>query len=136
MTIAPRQRPDQHPPAVGSTRLLPVIRGVHSAVFLVELGAIGWLVASGILGRRDRSVLIAAALVAVEAAVFAANSGVCPLTPLAERNGAASGGVSDIYLPDALARTIPWWSSALIAVAACLHVRAWRRRAGNGVPDR
>ena len=63
------------------------------------LSAICWLVATGLAGRRDRSVAIAATLVAVESVVFVANRGVCPLTPLAERHGASRGGVSDIFLP-------------------------------------
>ena len=111
----------------GST--LAAIKAVHSAVFLVMLGAIGWLVATGITGRRDRSVAAAAALVAGEGLVFLANDGVCPLTPLAERYGAERGSVSDIFLPDAVARTIPLWSTTLIALAVVLHVRGLARRA-------
>jgi hypothetical protein len=115
-----------------SGRLLAV-KSVHSAVFAVELGAILWLLGSGVLGRRDRSVAIAGAMVVGEAAVFIANRGVCPLTPLAEEYGAADGRVSDIFLPDVLARTIPYWSTALIATAAGLHARSWRMaRRGRG----
>jgi len=110
-----RQR---HPLAVAA------IKTVHTAVFLAELSAIGWLVASGLLGRRDRTVALAAGAVAIEAAVFVANDRVCPLTPLTERIGATSGSVSDIFLPDVVARTIPIWSSALVALAALLHVRS------------
>ena len=101
---------------------LTAVRALHSAVFLVELAAILWLVVTGIVGRRDRTVAVAGCLVAVEAAVFVANSGVCPLTPLAERLGARRGSVSDIFLPDAMARTIPIWSSALVALGIALHV--------------
>ena len=108
---------------------LAAIKAVHSAVFLVMLGAIGWLVATGITGRRDRSVVAAAALVAGEALVFLANDGVCPLTPLAEQYGAERGSVSDIFLPDAVARTIPIWSTTLVALAVVLHVRGLARRA-------
>jgi hypothetical protein len=115
-------------PATGSPGLLVLVRGTHSAIFLVELAAIAWLLLTGIAGRRDRSTVVAAVLVAGEAAVFLANDGVCPLTPLAERHGARRGGVSDIFLPDPVARTIPLWSTALIAVAAALHVRALVRR--------
>jgi hypothetical protein len=115
-------------PATGSPAVLVLIRGTHSAIFLVELAAIAWLVLTGITGRRDRSTVAAAALVAGEAAVFLANEGVCPLTPLAERHGARRGGVSDIFLPDPIARTIPMWSTALIAVAAALHARGLFRR--------
>jgi hypothetical protein len=110
-----RQR---HPLAVAA------IKTVHTAVFLAELSAIGWLVVSGLLGRRDRTVALAAGAVAIEAAVFVANDRVCPLTPLTERLGATSGSVSDIFLPDVVARTIPIWSSALVALAALLHVRS------------
>jgi hypothetical protein len=109
--------------------VLVAIKAVHSAIFLVMLGAIGWLVATGITGRRDRTVAAAAALVAMESAVFVANDGVCPLTPLAERYGAARGGVSDIFLPDAIARTIPIWATSLLALGVALHVRGlWRSR--------
>ena len=104
--------------------ILSAIKAVHSLVFLVMLAAIGWLVATGLFGRRDRTVAVAGALVAAESAVFVANGGVCPLTPLAERHGASSGGVSDIFLPDPVARTIPIWASALVVAAAVLHLRA------------
>jgi hypothetical protein len=116
---------------------LTLVKGVHSLIFLVELGAILWLVVSGLIGRRDRSVAVAGCLVAAEAAVFVANSGVCPLTPLAERLGARRGSVSDIFLPDPVARTIPLWWSALVAIGIGLHVRGLLRRrrgAGRGRP--
>jgi hypothetical protein len=115
---------------------LVAIRAVHTGVFFAELASILWLLVSGLLGRRDRSVAVAAALVAGESAVFLANDGVCPLTPLAERHGAERGSVSDIYLPDALARTIPVWATALVAAAVVLHgigmARASRSRQPSG----
>ena len=102
---------------------LATIKTVHSIIFLAELGSILWLVVTGIIGRRDRSVGVAAVLVTVESAVFVANDGTCPLTPLAERYGASSGAVSDIWLPDAVARTIPYWTIPLVILGAALHVR-------------
>jgi hypothetical protein len=107
-----------HPVAVA------VIKAVHTGVFLVELMSIGWLVVTGVTGRRDPSVAIAAGAVAVEAAVFVGNDGVCPLTPLTVRLGATRGTVSDIFLPDTVARTIPIWSSALVGLAVLLHARS------------
>ena len=107
------------------------IRAVHSAVFLVNLSAIGWLLATGLTGRRDRTVAVAAALVAGESAVFVANRGVCPLTPLAERYGARRGSVSDIFLPAVLARTIPLWTTPLVMLGFTLHARAWIRKRGS-----
>ena len=112
-----------------NTRRLVLIQAIHSMVFWVELTSIIWLVVTGLVGRRDRSVAVAAGLVAVEGVVFVANDAVCPLTPMAERLGAASGSVSDIWLPDAVARTIPYWSIPLVAAASVLHVGgAWRAR--------
>ena len=105
---------------------LSAIRAVHSLVFFVELASIGWLVFTGLVGRRDRSVALAASLVAVEGVVWIANDRVCPLNPLAERYGALDGSVSDIWLPDVVARTIPQWSIPLVVVGSLLHLRgAW-----------
>jgi len=108
----------RHPVAVA------VIKAVHTGVFLVELMSIGWLVATGLTGRRDRSVAIAAGAVAIEAAVFVGNDRVCPLTPLTVKLGATRGTVSDIFLPDAIARAIPIWSGALVGLAVLLHARS------------
>jgi hypothetical protein len=101
-----------------------VLKTVHTMIFAGELSAILWLVVSGLIGRRDRTVGIAAAAVAGEAAVFLANDGVCPITPLTERMGAAHGAASDIFLPDAVARTTPVWSTALLVAAGLLHLRS------------
>ncbi len=126
MTDSPAPRTAQ--PDGGHPVEVAAVKVVHTAVFLTELAAIAWLLVTGLAGRRDRSVGLAAAAVAGEVAVFLANGGVCPLTPLTERLGAARGSVSDIFLPDAVARTTPIWSSALVALAIVAHVRAYRRR--------
>jgi len=124
----PRQ-PGLAVPKVGariSTRrvLVAALKTVHTIIFAAELSAILWLVVSGLVGRRDRTVGIAAVAVAAESAVFLANDGVCPITPLTERMGAAHGSVSDIFLPDLLARTTPVWSTALLLLAGLLHFRS------------
>jgi hypothetical protein len=111
------------------------VRVVHSLVFAVVLGCIGWLLVTGLMGRRDRTVVAAASVVAAEATVWLANGRVCPLTPLAERLGARRGTVSDIFLPDPVARTLPTWSSALLVLAAALHLRA-AGRAGRELASR
>ena len=103
------------------------IRAVHSAVFWVELVAIGWLVVTGLRGRRGRSVAVAAGLVAIEGAVWVGNDRICPLTPLAERYGAEDGSVSDIWLPHVVARTIPQWSIPLVILAIFMHAYRWWR---------
>ena len=114
----------RHPVAVAA------VKTVHTAIFLFELASIAWLAVSGLVGRRDRTVTVATGAVGLEIAVFLANDGVCPLTPLAERLGSARGSVSDIFLPDAVARTIPIWSTALLVVAGLLHARSALRDRG------
>jgi hypothetical protein len=108
----------RHPLAVAA------LKTVHTVIFAGELSAILWLVVSGLVGRRDRPVGLAAAAVAAQAAVFLANDGVCPITPLTERVGAAHGSLSDIFLPDVVARTTPIWSMALLMIAGLLHLRS------------
>jgi hypothetical protein len=49
---------------------------------------------------------VAAGLLLVEGLVLAAFGGVCPLTVLAERQGAARGSVTDIFLPKRVADQI------------------------------
>jgi hypothetical protein len=107
----------------GARCRLAAIKALHTAVFAAQLASITWLVLSGLRGRRDRTVAAAGIAVALEGAVFVANRGVCPLTTMAEREGSRHGSVSDIFLPDVVARTIPTWSSALVGLAIVLHVR-------------
>lgn len=116
---------------MGDHARLTAIRAFHSAIFLVMLSAIAWLVGTGLTGRRDRSVVVAGLLVAIESGVFVANRGVCPLTPLAERYGAQRGGVSDIFLPGAMARTIPLWTTPLAVLGFGLHLRPYLCRRGS-----
>ena len=123
--LAPTDRPaSARVTGVRHAAAVTALKAAHTVIFAGELSAILWLVVSGLVGRRDRTVGLAAAAVAAEVVVFIANDGVCPITPLTERLGAAQGSVSDIFLPDALARTIPVWSTILLAVAGLLHARA------------
>ena len=62
---------------------------------------------AGLVGRTDKRVGIASAIVAGETLVFAGNWFRCPLTGLAERYGAQRGSVADIYLPKWFAHNMP-----------------------------
>ena len=72
--------------------------------------------------------LYAPSLVTVEIGVFFANRGRCPLTGVAEDLGAEDGRVSDIFLPEALARTLPAWSTAILLSGVVGHARSFRAR--------
>ncbi len=85
-----------------------------------------YVIWAGFARRTDRRVAIAAAVVAGETLIFAANRFRCPLTELAERVGAEHGAVTDIYLPDWFARNLPAIHVPLIVVAGYLHGRNLR----------
>jgi hypothetical protein len=61
----------------------------------------------GLRARPGRRTAVAAAIALGETAVYLSNNRVCPLTPLAEELGAASGTVTDLYLPRWVSERIP-----------------------------
>jgi hypothetical protein len=114
------------PPA--DPRRLALIRGVHTAAWASIEFCVGYLLWSGATGRSDRRAAVAAAVVGGECLVFAADGFRCPLTGLAERAGAASGSVTDIYLPNWFARNLPAIHLPLLVLIGWLHRRARHRR--------
>ncbi|HJW00950.1 MAG TPA: hypothetical protein VJ617_17800 [Arthrobacter sp.] len=103
------------------------IKAVHTLAWLsIELCVV-YVLASGLAGRTDKRVGMAAAVVTTETLVFAANGFRCPLTGLAKRYGAGTGSVTDIYLPKWFAHNLPAIHTPLLALMAYLHVRNVRR---------
>jgi hypothetical protein len=86
---------------------------------------------AGLANRTDRRAAIAAAVIAAESLVFAANGFRCPLTDVAESLGAEHGSVTDIYLPARFARNLPAIHVPLLALALFLHGRNIRRSFGQ-----
>ena len=85
-------------------------------------------------GRTDRRAGIAGGIVAGKVLVFAgkvlvfADNGFrCPLTELAERYGARSGLVTDIYLPKWFAHNMRAIRTPLLVLMTYLHARNLRR---------
>ena len=105
-----------------------LIRVVHTAAWLSIESCVGYLLWSGATGRSDRRAAAATGVVAAECLVFAANGFHCPLTRLAEAAGAASGSVTDIYLPTWFARNLPAIHVPLLVLIGWLHGRTLRRR--------
>ncbi|WP_222263134.1 hypothetical protein [Modestobacter marinus] len=130
------RRPDRWRPAAlvrprrtslpGRPHGLALIRAVHTAAWASVESGVGYLLWSGARGRSDRRAGVAAAVVVGECLVFAANGCRCPLTDLAERAGAASGSVTDIYLPRWFARNLPVIHVPLLVLIGALHHRARR----------
>ena len=107
---------------------LAAIKTAHTVIFLSIAGLIVLFTWDGFRKRTGRRAAIAAAIAVTETLVYASNNQVCPLTPLAEELGAASGTVTDIFLPDWASRRIPVASGGTLVVGLVLNLRAWRRR--------
>ena len=102
---------------------LMAVKAVHTAIWFSIEAAMGYWLYAGIRGRADRKAAIAAGVVAAECLIFLANGAHCPLTKVAEKLGAESGSVTDIYLPRWLARHLPVIHVPLVVIACVLH---WR----------
>jgi hypothetical protein len=109
-------------------RRLGLIRGVHTAAWFSGESCVGYLVCARTTGRSDRRAVAAATVVAGECLIFAANGFRCPLTGLAERAGATSGSVTDIYLPAWFPRNLPAIHVPLLVLIGWLHGRSLDRR--------
>jgi hypothetical protein len=107
--------------------LLLAIKLVHTIAFGVIAASIGVVLADGLRGRPSARTGVAAAIAIGECAVYAANGFVCPLTPLAERYGAERGSVSDIFLPDVVARNLAWIATPMLVTGLVLNARAVAR---------
>jgi hypothetical protein len=108
--------------------VLFAVKAIHTVAFWLIAASIGVVLVDGLRGRPRRRTAVASAIALGECAVFAANGFVCPLTPLAERYGARRGSVSDIFLPDVVARNLTWSSSIALVTGLALNVRALGRR--------
>lgn len=106
------------------------VKAFHTVIFASIGATIVVFVWDGLRGRPQRRTAYALGVAAGEAVVYLSNNQVCPLTPLAEEFGAESGGVVDIFLPDAVARRIPVISTSAIAVGTVLNAIALLRRRG------
>jgi len=104
------------------------VKAVHSLLYFSIEYCIGYLIYAGLKGREDRRTAMAAGVVGAESLIFLGNRCRCPLTGLAENLGAASGSVTDLYLPGFLASHLVLIHVPLLALALCLHVRNFLRR--------
>jgi len=100
------------------------IKLVHTLVFWLLSACVLYVLYSGVAGRVGLWTWVAAALLLVESLVLAAFRGVCPLTILAERQGAERGSVTDIFLPKRLADQIFPVCGTLYVIGLLLVLRS------------
>lgn len=124
-----RGRPRAHPAAdVTRGRILSLIAGAHTLIWLSIESCVIYLLWAGRTGRSGRGTAVAGAVVAAEGLVFAANGFRCPLTDLAEAQGADHASVTDLYLPASFARVLPAVHVPILILIAVLH----RKNLRNG----
>ena len=82
------------------------IKLVHTVIFWVLSLCVVYTLFSGIANRISAWTWVAGGLLLVESVVLVASGWTCPLTILAERQGARRGSVTDIFLPKWLADRI------------------------------
>lgn len=104
---------------------LTIVRAVHTVIYLVMAGAALVLLAAGIVGARGAWLWIAAGLVALESAVFAACGFKCPLTAVAVRYGATKDGAYDTFLPERCTRHTFRVFGPVIAAAMVVWAVRW-----------
>ena len=82
------------------------IKLVHTFVFWVLSLCVVYALFSGIADQITPWTWVAVGLLLLESVVLVASGWTCPLTILAERQGAARGSVTDLFLPRWLADRI------------------------------
>ncbi|WP_286132620.1 hypothetical protein [Arthrobacter sp. OY3WO11] len=139
MSETPRRSPRlrQHEAAGNGTETnhaaVVAIKAVHTLAWLSIESCVVYLLITGLAGRTDKRVGLAAAVVTTETLVFAGNGFRCPLTGLAKRYGAESGSVTDIYLPRWFAHNLPAIHTPLLVLMAYLHLKNLRRGRATGL---
>ena len=103
------------------------VKLIHSCIFLSVAVSILHIFYAGITNRSSRWTQIALALAVGESLIFAGYGWRCPLRTLAEKLGAGSGQITDIFLPRWFADRIPWiFTPPLVAGMLSLLWHRWR----------
>lgn len=102
---------------------LALVRGVHTAIYVVMAGAVFAVFYAGLTGAHGPWLSAALALVAIEVVVFVGAGMKCPLTAIATRYGASPG--ADTFLPERLTRHTLAFFGPLIGVSLLLLSARW-----------
>ena len=100
------------------------IKLIHTLIFWILSGCTVYALFSGVAGRITTWTWVAVGLLLVESTVLLVSGWTCPLTILAERQGALRGSVADIFLPKRLADRIFPICGTMYGVAVMLVL--WR----------
>jgi hypothetical protein len=101
-------------------RKLSIVRGTHTAIYLVMAASTFALLYAGVTGARGVWLSVALGLLGLETVVFAGNGLKCPLTAMAVRYGARTGHVFDTFLPERVTRYTFRFFGSVMAVGLLL----------------
>jgi hypothetical protein len=110
---------------VSSAGRLALVRGVHSAIYIVMAAATFVLLYGGLTGYEGTWLWISLSLLAVETAVFVGNGFKCPLTALAIRYGAEKGYAFDTFLPERVTKHTFRFFGTLMVLGLALLLARW-----------
>jgi hypothetical protein len=99
-----------------------LIKFAHSLIFWWQTACLFYILFAAFTGTFNVILLIAIASILLNGILLLINRGRCPFTILAESHGAVKGSVTDIFLPDCIARNIfrvsfPFFIVELITLA-------------------
>jgi hypothetical protein len=114
---------------------LRVIKLIHSAAFAAIAASVVVVAWDGLRASPASRTAAASAVAIGETAVYLSNNQVCPLTPLAEELGAASGTVTDLYLPRFISDRIPLLAGTALVAGLLLNGVALARRRRSARDD-
>ena len=104
------------------------IKLVHTLIFWALSACVVYALFSGLLDRIDIWTWIAVGLILLEGLALALAGWTCPLTLLAESQGAVRGSVADIFLPKWFAdRIFPICGSTYVVALVIILYRVLRR---------
>jgi hypothetical protein len=110
---------------MSDARILALVRGVHSTVYIMMVASIFLLLYAGATGYVGPWLWVALGLLAIETAVFAVNGLKCPLTALAVRYGATTGYAFDTILTERTIRFTFRFFSGLMVLGLVLLALRW-----------
>jgi len=93
------------------------IKVAHTVIFWVLSLCVVYALYSGLADRVTFWTWVAVGLLLIESVVLLVSGWICPLTLLAERQGAQRGSVADIFLPK-------WFADRIFPVCGTLYVVA------------
>jgi hypothetical protein len=82
------------------------IKFIHSLIFWWQAACLAYILYAGIAAVFNILLFIAIISILINGVLLILNKGRCPFTTLAEKQGAKSGAITDLFLPKIIARNI------------------------------